>query len=78
MPRRRVSVTFFWLRLVLPAAAVALGVTWWLNREPAPVSRERGGEVAMLADDGLHPSGAMYELWAEAALATAENAVGTR
>lgn len=40
MPRRRVSVTYFWLRLVPPAAAVALGVTWWLNREPAPVSRE--------------------------------------
>jgi len=46
--------------------------------DTAPVSRERGGEVAMLADDGLHPSGAMYALWAEAALATAENAVGTR
>lgn len=46
--------------------------------DTAPVSRERGGEVAMLADDGLHPSGAMYALWAEAALASAENAVGTR
>ena len=46
--------------------------------DTAPVSRERGGEVAMLAEDGLHPSGAMYALWAEAALATAENAVGTR
>lgn len=46
--------------------------------DTAPVSRERGGEVAMLADDGLHPSGAMYALWAEAALATAENAAGTR
>lgn len=46
--------------------------------DTAPVSRERGGEVAMLADDGLHPSAAMYALWAEAALATAENAAGTR
>ena len=46
--------------------------------DTAPVSRERGGEVAMLADDGLHPSGAMYALWAEAALAKAEGAVGTR
>ncbi|KIQ97522.1 SGNH/GDSL hydrolase family protein [Lysobacter sp. A03] len=33
-----------------------------------PVSRERGGEVAMLVDDGLHPSQAMYALWADAAL----------
>nr|WP_246606715.1 SGNH/GDSL hydrolase family protein [Lysobacter antarcticus] len=32
-----------------------------------PVSRERGGEVAMLVDDGLHPSQAMYALWADAA-----------
>ena len=46
--------------------------------DTAPVSRERGGEVAMLAEDGLHPSGAMYALWAEAALASAENAVGPR
>jgi lysophospholipase L1-like esterase len=46
--------------------------------DTAPVSRERGGEVAMLAEDGLHPSGAMYALWAEAALASAGSAVGTR
>ena len=46
--------------------------------DTAPVSRERGGEVAMLTEDGLHPSGAMYALWAEAALVSAENAVGTR
>ncbi|WP_287278862.1 SGNH/GDSL hydrolase family protein, partial [Ralstonia sp.] len=35
--------------------------------DTAVVSRERGGEVAMLADDGLHPSGALYALWAAAA-----------
>lgn len=29
----------------------------------APVSRERGDEPAMLADDGLHPSAAMYAEW---------------
>lgn len=29
----------------------------------APVSRERGAEPAMLADDGLHPSAAMYAEW---------------
>ena len=39
--------------------------------DTAPVSRERGGEVAMLAEDGLHPSAAMYALWAEAALPAA-------
>ena len=37
--------------------------------DTAAVSRERGGEVAMLADDGLHPSGAMYARWAEAVAA---------
>jgi lysophospholipase L1-like esterase len=40
--------------------------------DTAPVSRERGGEVAMLADDGLHPSAALYALWAEAAFPFAE------
>lgn len=33
----------------------------------APVSRERGAEPAMLADDGLHPSAAMYAEWARLA-----------
>ena len=33
----------------------------------APVSRERGAEPAMLADDGLHPSAAMYSEWARLA-----------
>jgi len=37
----------------------------------APVSRERGGEVEMLADDGLHPSAAMYALWTALALPAA-------
>ena len=36
-----------------------------------PISRERGGERAMLADDGLHPSAAMYELWSGRALPVA-------
>jgi lysophospholipase L1-like esterase len=36
--------------------------------DTAPISRQRGGEVSMLAEDGLHPSGALYALWAEAAL----------
>ena len=36
-----------------------------------PVSRERGAEAAMLVNDGLHPSAAMYALWAEQALPVA-------
>jgi lysophospholipase L1-like esterase len=36
--------------------------------DTAPVSRERGGEAMMRADDGLHPSGAMYALWAAQAI----------
>lgn len=43
--------------------------------DTAATSRERGGEVAMLADDGLHPSGALYALWAEAALPAAQAAL---
>jgi lysophospholipase L1-like esterase len=35
------------------------------------ISRDRGAETGMLADDGLHPSEAMYALWAEAALPVA-------
>jgi lysophospholipase L1-like esterase len=33
----------------------------------AAVSRARGAEPAMLADDGLHPSAAMYAEWARLA-----------
>ncbi len=36
--------------------------------DTAPVSRTRGAEPAMLADDGLHPSAAMYSEWARLAL----------
>jgi len=36
-----------------------------------PVSRERGGEAEMLADDGLHPSASMYTLWTALALPAA-------
>lgn len=35
------------------------------------VSRERGAEPAMLADDGLHPSSAMYAEWTRLALPAA-------
>lgn len=36
-----------------------------------PVSRARGGEAAMLAADGLHPSAAMYAQWSALALPVA-------
>lgn len=35
------------------------------------VSREYGADKEMLAEDGLHPSGAMYALWTKAALPVA-------
>lgn len=38
-----------------------------------PASRDRGGEVAMLADDGLHPSAAMYAAWTRCALPVARD-----
>ena len=37
----------------------------------APVARVRGAEAAMLAEDGLHPSAAMYALWTAQALPVA-------
>ena len=37
----------------------------------APVVRECGGEAQMLAEDGLHPSAAMYARWAHLALPVA-------
>ncbi len=47
--------------------------THWIDI--APVSRERGGEPGMLVEDGLHPSAAMYALWAELALPVARAAL---
>lgn len=41
----------------------------------APLSRARGGAAAMLVDDGLHPSAAMYALWAGLALPAARDAL---
>lgn len=39
------------------------------------VSRERGAEPTMLADDGLHPSALMYAEWARLALPFARTAL---
>ncbi|RPE74675.1 SGNH/GDSL hydrolase family protein [Vulcaniibacterium tengchongense] len=47
------------------AACAAHGVAYV---DITPVSRERGAEPAMLAEDGLHPSAAMYALWTARAL----------
>jgi lysophospholipase L1-like esterase len=41
----------------------------------APLSRERGAESAMLVDDGLHPSAAMYAEWAHMALPVARRLI---
>lgn len=38
----------------------------------APLSRTRGGEPAMVASDGLHPSAALHAGWAALALPVAE------
>jgi lysophospholipase L1-like esterase len=39
----------------------------------APISRARGSEDAMLVDDGLHPSAAMYAEWTALALPVARS-----
>ena len=41
-----------------------------------PVSREATGNSALVAGDGLHPSGAQYKRWAELALPAALAAIG--
>ena len=33
-----------------------------------PISRERGGDADQIAEDGLHPSAAMYARWTQQAL----------
>jgi len=43
----------------------------------APVSRERGNQAAMLAEDGLHPSAKMYAAWARQALPVARDMLST-
>ena len=40
------------------------------------ISRDRGGDPAMLADDGLHPSAAQYARWTDAALPVAIGLLG--
>jgi len=42
-----------------------------------PASRALGGEVAMLADDGLHPSAAMYAEWTRLARPVARRLLST-
>jgi len=48
-------------------ASAALGVAFL---DITGITRDVGMRVDMLADDGLHPSGAMYALWVEAILDT--------
>lgn len=42
------------------------------------ITRERGAEPTMLADDGLHPSAAMHALWVDALLPAAAHALAGR
>ncbi len=42
-----------------------------------PISRERGAEPVMLAEDGLHPSAAMYAEWMRLALPIARTLLRT-
>jgi lysophospholipase L1-like esterase len=42
-----------------------------------PISRERGAEPVMLAEDGLHPSAAMYAAWTQLALPIARTLLRT-
>ena len=53
----------------------SLGARWV---DITPVSRSRGTEKSMLADDGLHPSGEMYRLWAEQVMPVAKSALSAQ
>lgn len=53
--------------------AAAAGVRWV---DVTPISRQATAEPALVAEDGLHPSGSMYTEWARLALAEALQAVG--
>ncbi|KAF1684926.1 lysophospholipase [Pseudoxanthomonas broegbernensis] len=64
----RVAVQIDAFNAVAREESLAAGAHWI---DIAPLSRERGGEAAMLAADGLHPSAAMYALWAALALPAA-------
>jgi len=57
------------------ARATAAGARWV---DITPASRRHGAEAGMLADDGLHPSAAMYALWSTLALPAAQAALGAR
>ena len=52
--------------------ALAAGAHWV---DTAPVNRQHGAEADMLVADGLHPSAAMYALWAALALPAARQAL---
>lgn len=42
------------------------------------ISRRAAGDVSLIADDSLHPSGTMYELWTRAALPAARDILKER
>lgn len=50
------------------ATCASHGVAWV---DVTAISRRHAGDAAMLVDDGLHPSAAMYAEWTAAALPTA-------
>ena len=43
-----------------------------------PVSKTAADDAGLTAEDGLHPSGAMYALWTDLVLPTAREALGVR
>lgn len=72
--RRQVAREIDDYNRVAAEACAARGVAFV---DITPVSRERGAETAMLVDDGLHPSAAMYALWTQQALPVARRLLAT-
>jgi lysophospholipase L1-like esterase len=73
--RARIAAAIDEHNLVNRQAALVRGARYL---DVTALSRERDGEPAMLAADGLHPSAAMYAEWAALALPLALDALAAR
>lgn len=73
--RARVASQIDTFNAVCHQEALRAGAHWV---DIGPASREHGAQPHMLADDGLHPSAALYALWSALALPAAQAALGRR
>lgn len=70
--RARIAAEIDALNAMEREEVARVGAVWL---DVTPTSRLAATDASLLTDDGLHPSGAMYARWAEAALAQARAAL---